>query len=93
MYLEIISPEKIIFKGDIVSISAPGVDGMFQILNNHAPIVSSLKDGEVKFEVANKNSEFELSENDITKNGNIFSIKIEGGVFEFNNNKATILSS
>jgi F-type H+-transporting ATPase subunit epsilon len=43
MLLEIVSPEASLFKGEITSISVPGVDGSFQILNNHAPIVSLQK--------------------------------------------------
>lgn len=49
MQLTIISPEKEIFKGEVKSITVPGVKGQFQILNNHAAIVSALKDGEVKY--------------------------------------------
>ena len=48
MYLEIITPEKTLFKGEVDSVFFPGSSGDFQVLNNHAPIVSSLKQGEVK---------------------------------------------
>ena len=48
MYLEIITPEATIFKGDVDSVSVPGVNGDFEMLNNHAPIVSVLKGGFVK---------------------------------------------
>ena len=48
MILEIVSPEALLFSGEVTSISLPGVDGSFQILNNHAPIVSILKQGTVK---------------------------------------------
>jgi F-type H+-transporting ATPase subunit epsilon len=43
MLLEILSPEASLFKGEITSVSVPGLDGSFQILNNHAPIVSHCK--------------------------------------------------
>jgi F-type H+-transporting ATPase subunit epsilon len=43
MLLEIVSPEASLFKGEITSVSVPGVDGSFQILNNHAPIVLYFK--------------------------------------------------
>jgi F-type H+-transporting ATPase subunit epsilon len=43
MYLEIVTPEAKIFSGEVNSVSVPGLSGYFQILNNHAPIVSSLK--------------------------------------------------
>jgi F-type H+-transporting ATPase subunit epsilon len=47
MLLEIVSPEASLFKGEITSVSVPGLDGSFQILNNHAPIVSLLQKGTV----------------------------------------------
>lgn len=49
MQLTIISPEKEIFKGIVTSVTVPGVLGEFQILDNHAAIVSALRDGDVKY--------------------------------------------
>ena len=48
MFLEIISPEKIIYSGEVSSVAVPGVQGEFEMLNNHAAIVSSLKKGYIK---------------------------------------------
>lgn len=48
MYLEIVSPEATLFAGEVTSVTVPGVDGEFQMLNNHAPIVSLLQGGTVK---------------------------------------------
>ena len=48
MYLEIISPEATLFTGEIESLTLPGANGSFQILENHAPIVSTLSAGTVK---------------------------------------------
>ena len=48
MYLEIVSPERTLFNGDVESVLVPGTDGSFQMLNNHAPIVSTLIKGTVK---------------------------------------------
>ena len=48
MYLEIVSPEATLFTGDVDSVIVPGSAGSFQMLNNHASIVSSLKEGVVK---------------------------------------------
>lgn len=50
MYLEIVSPEATLFSGEVNSVTVPGVEGEFQMLNNHAPIVSLLQEGHVKFE-------------------------------------------
>ena len=48
MYLEIVSPETTLFKGEVDSVSVPGINGDFEMLNNHAPIVSILTEGFVK---------------------------------------------
>ena len=48
MYLEIISPEFTLFKGEVTSVAVPGVAGEFEMLNNHASIVSTLKKGTIK---------------------------------------------
>lgn len=47
MYLEIISPETTLFSGEVNSLTLPGTDGSFQLLENHAPIVSTLQAGKV----------------------------------------------
>lgn len=92
MYLEIISPEKVLFKGKVESVSVPGANGDFQMLNNHAAILSTLVAGNVKFEVVGSDYDFELSD-DISKNGSIYSLEIKGGVIEMSDNKATVLPS
>jgi len=48
MYLEIVTPEATLFSGEVTSVAVPGVKGEFEMLNNHAPIVSLLKEGHVK---------------------------------------------
>ena len=92
MYLEIISPEKVLFKGEVSSVSVPGTNGEFQMLNHHAAILSTLVEGNVKFEVVGSDSDFELSD-DITMNGSVYSLEIKGGVIEMSDNKATVLPS
>ena len=49
MYLEILSPEEKIFSGEVDSVIFPGSKGQFQVLNNHAPIVSSLRSGKINY--------------------------------------------
>ena len=55
MHLEILSPENKIFEGEVNSVIFPGSNGKFQILNNHAPLISFLKEGEILYEKNNKN--------------------------------------
>ena len=47
MYLEIVSPEATLFAGEVTSVSVPGINGEFQMLKDHAPIVSLLQSGNV----------------------------------------------
>lgn len=77
MHLEIISPDKEIFKGEVQSVRLPGTNGSFEILNNHAPIVSTLTAGDVR--VINSSNETSL-----------FSIK--GGIIEMQQNKIVVLA-
>lgn len=53
LYLEIITPKEVIFKGDVQSVTVPGSKSPFQILFNHAPIVSSLDEGQIKISESN----------------------------------------
>ena len=48
MIVEIVSPEATLFAGEVTSVAVPGINGEFQMLNNHAPIVSLLGTGNVK---------------------------------------------
>ena len=53
MKLEIVTPESIIFKGEVVSVTLPGLNGQFQLLSNHTAIISALKSGEVRIKLPN----------------------------------------
>ena len=48
MNITVLSPDQEIFQGSITSVKVPGVGGQFEILNNHAPLVSALGEGEVR---------------------------------------------
>lgn len=95
MHLEIITPETKIFSGEIEAVQLPGVDGLFQILNGHAPIISSLNQGNVKVDLLKTFEEDEdtnhLIEKD-AKNGKVISVKINGGVLEMQNDKVILLA-
>ena len=77
MILEIITPEKEIFNGEVTSVKFPGTNGEFEILNNHAPIISTLEKGEIRV---------------INSNKNVENFNINGGVIEMQNNKIIVLA-
>ena len=60
MQLEILSPEKILFTGEVYSEIFPGSQGKFQILNNHAPIISSLSQGNIDYKINSKTNQVEI---------------------------------
>ena len=60
MHLDIITPDKKIYSGEVSSVSVPGTGGRFQILNNHAPIISSLLGGKIKVVDSEGTKEFEV---------------------------------
>jgi F-type H+-transporting ATPase subunit epsilon len=76
MILNILTPERKIFEGEVYGILVPGVQGYFELLDNHAPIVAALGNGRMKV-LKDKNSFEEY--------------KIEGGFIEMSNNKTVVL--
>ena len=77
MTLEIITPEKELFNGEVTSVKLPGINGGFEVLNNHAPIISTLGKGEIRV---------------ITNNKEIEKFDINGGVIEMQENKIIVLA-
>jgi F-type H+-transporting ATPase subunit epsilon len=77
MTLEILTPEKKIFSGDVYGVLLPGISGKFEVLDKHAPIVSALGNGILKVLNDNKN--------------NSHSYSIKSGFVEVINNKTTVL--
>jgi F-type H+-transporting ATPase subunit epsilon len=92
MILEIVSPEASLFKGEITSISVPGVDGNFQILNNHAPIVSLLQKGTVKITAATFKFSKEATNLFIKENDQNYTLAISSGTIEMKDNKVIVLA-
>ena len=77
MLLDILTPEKLLFQGDVKSIKLPGTNGEFEILNNHAPIISTLSKGDIYItDTENKKQNF----------------SINGGVIEMQKNKIIVLA-
>ena len=77
MKLEILTPEKKLFNGEVISVQVPGKSGRFEMLNNHMPIVSSLNRGSIKITDSNNKTQ---------------EIKINSGVIELKNNSIIILA-
>jgi F-type H+-transporting ATPase subunit epsilon len=76
MHLEIITPDRKLFDGEVTQVQLPGSKGSFTILNNHAPIISTLESGIIKVQ-------------DIS--GSEHSFKTNGGVVENLSNKIVVL--
>ena len=90
MFLEIVSPEAVLFSGEVEAVTVPGVHGEFQMLDNHAPIVSLLQKGNVKIKG-------DVVVNDVFKdrfstNGPDTILVIDSGTIELNDNKIIILA-
>ncbi len=90
MYLEIVTPEASLVAGEVESITVPGVEGEFQMLNNHAPIVSVLQKGKVKFK--GNPTIAEAFQNKFTQEDGKWVLQISGGTVECNNNRVMVLA-
>ena len=91
MYLEIVSPEATLFAGDVTAVTVPGINGEFQMLTNHAPIVSLLQAGEVKIQGDIQIEEaFENKFSKDAKGDTVLSIT--SGTIEMKDNKIIVLA-
>lgn len=90
MYLEIVSPEATLFSGEVESVSVPGVNGEFEMLKDHAPIVSLLKEGNVKIFGDIKLEE--AVEAKFTKADKGTWLAINSGTIEMKDNKVIVLA-
>ncbi len=76
MYLEIVTPDKKVFEGEVKLVQLPGSKGGFEILTNHAPIISTLNKGTIKVQ-------------DMNNKEHLF--EVNGGVIENKSNKIIVL--
>lgn len=90
MYLEIVSPEAIWFAGTVTSITVPGVDGEFQMLENHAPTVSLLQEGNVTIK-GNITIDEPFQKKFIQGSKSEYILHITSGTVEMKNNRAIVL--
>ena len=91
MFLEIVTPEAVILTSEVESVTVPGINGEFQMLDNHAPIVSILEKGKVRC-----NGDVSISENvrklfKKDENGK-WTFAVKGGVIEMKDNKVIVLA-
>ena len=91
MHLEIVSPEATLLSGEVDSVIVPGTTGSFQMLNNHAPIVSTLKKGIVT--ISGKIDLDDTFKNKFKKqDDNTTLFQISSGTVEMRNNKLILLA-
>jgi len=75
--LEILTPEKKLYSGEVYGVQMPGISGSFEVLDRHAPLISALKAGRIKV----------LKD----KQNHIATFEIQGGFVEVLNNRVTVL--
>ena len=96
MYLEVITPEEVLFKGQVSSVKLPGKDGLFQILKDHAPIISSRAAGTVSIRVADDTRTLDHLSSQVildTSDDKLCTVEVSGGVIECKNNMISVLAS
>ncbi len=95
MNVQILTRDEVVFSGEVDSIRVPGKGGSFQMMNNHAPVVSVLDKGLIELFTHNQERADFLNVSAkvvaAPNNENILHFPIEGGVLEFNNNTAIVL--
>lgn len=75
--LELVTPERVVFRGEVTVVSAPGSEGGFQVLRNHAPLLTALDLGRIRVRLPQ---------------GNEVDYAVSGGFLEVRNNVVTILA-
>ena len=74
MILKIVSPERVIYKGEVQMVKLPGTVGQFTVLENHAPLVSTLTPGQIVYKGAEEEN----------------SVQIRGGVVDVRDNNVVV---
>ena len=91
MILEVVSPEATLFSGEVNSVAVPGANGAFQVLDNHAPIVSILNPGTVI--IGGKISLSEETAHNFKQQGDETFLELpNGGTVEMQQNKIVLLA-
>jgi len=77
MKLEIITPEQIYFSGEVTSVTLPGTSGLFTVWENHAPLISSLKEGKISFLADKKETELNIESGFAEVSKNVVTVCLE----------------
>ena len=95
MQISVLTPDRTVFTGEISSVTLPGVEGSFQLLNNHAPLVSALSGGRVELVPATAGYKYYNEDDKATvtgeRVGSPMAFTIDGGFVEVLNNKVNLL--
>ncbi|UWX61733.1 F0F1 ATP synthase subunit epsilon [Chryseobacterium oranimense] len=91
MNIKILTPEYVVFEGEVNSVLLPGKNGEFHIMKNHAAIVSSLVGGKVKLFTSSVGESYAKNFTKENEKDSVFSYPIKSGVVEFNHDKGIIL--
>ncbi len=75
--LRIIAPDRMVFEGDVESVTLPGTVGSFTVLDRHAPIISSLENGKISYRDANGQAEVSVRSGFAEVRNNVLSICVE----------------
>lgn len=95
MKISVLTPDRTVFTGTISKVSLPGVEGSFQLLDNHAPLVSALTGGKVSLQASGTDYKyFDADKNVVvegTQAGRVLDFTIDGGFVEVLNNTVNLL--
>jgi F-type H+-transporting ATPase subunit epsilon len=96
MYLEIVSPEATLFSSEVDSVVVPGVNGEFEMLKDHAPIVSILKEGTIRINTHTQShlvfDELHADVVPLNDDKKVLTVSINSGTIEMKDNKLIILA-
>tara|TARA_B100000809_G_scaffold229478_1_gene243170 strand:+ start:667 stop:960 length:294 start_codon:yes stop_codon:yes gene_type:complete len=96
MILEVITPDEVLYKGNVSQVILPGLDGSFGILNSHAPLISALSKGKIRIDQnVSENNDKKIYNGKLNadhKEDKQFDFEINGGVVEVIDNKILVLA-
>ncbi len=94
MFLEIITPEVKLFEGEVSSVTFPGQSGSFQVLKDHAPVISMLSEGEIKMRLADATRTIDPQSGRVVldkSDDKVAHVSVRHGVVEMSNNNIIVL--